>query len=377
MTDIYSVPKLIDTVSKVTLDVIKINKDTEKDGLCPSPDTENGFAVLYTRSQTDTEKDGCNLSNTSSITTIAEEFNEKKINKNIICCNCGKTGHVYKKCFNPITSFGIICFKTNNFKSVSSLTSLEDWKNKIIYDDVKKFNLLDFKFLLIKRKDSIAFAEFVRVKYNITDTDYIKTILGNMTQNELLFLQNTTNPDDIWNKLWTSKKKSRTRMNEYSRVKKKLILLINGTKNKDGTIFNLKSLIANIISTRTESEWGFPKGRRVPKESDITCAIREFCEETDIDKKNINVLKNIGPVEEIFTGSNNIVYRHVYYIAELKNDIPVIINPNNIHQLAEIGDIQWFTQEEAIKKIEHKNKERVNVFTKVSNYLKYLPIPSE
>ena len=152
-------------------------------------------------------------------------------------------------------------------------------------------------------------------------------------------------------------KKSRTRMNEYSRVKKKLILLINGTKNKDGAIFNLKSLISNtnILTNRTESEWGFPKGRRVPKESDIICAVREFCEETDLTKKDINVL-NIGPFEEIFTGSNNIVYRHVYYIAELINNIPVIINQNNIHQLAEIGDIQWFSQEEAINKTAQEEK---------------------
>ena len=310
----------------------------------------------------------------TEITEITEKFNSQKLNKNIICSNCGNLGHVYKKCFNPITSFGVICFKTNNFKSVSSLTSKSTFDD--FNSDIK--NNLDFKFLLIRRKDSLSFSEFVRVKYNITDIEYIKKLLEKMTIDELNFLQNATNPDDIWNKLWTSKKKSRTRINEYTRVKRKLILLINGTKNKDGNIVNLKSLISNtnILTNRTESEWGFPKGRRVPKESDIICAVREFCEETDLTKKDINVL-NIGPFEEIFTGSNNIVYRHVYYIAELINNIPVIINQNNIHQLAEIGDIQWFSQEEAINKIEHKNKERINIFIKVSNYLKSLSIPFE
>ena len=371
MTDIYSIPKLNDTISKVTPDVTLVVTEIDEKKVNPAVTEIDEKKVNPVVTEIDEI--------TSEITKIAEGFNEQKLNKNIICCNCGKNGHVYKKCFNPITSFGIICFKTNNFKSVSSLATKDDWQNKTIFNDFNNNvkNNLDFNFLLIRRKDSISFAEFVRVKYNITDVAYIKKLLENMTQNELLFLQNTTNPDDIWNKLWTSKKKSRTRMNEYSRVKKKLILLINGTKNKDGAIFNLKSLIANILTTRTESEWGFPKGRRVPKESDLICAIREFCEETDIDKKDINVLKNIGQVEEIFTGSNNIVYQHVYYIAELKNDIPVVVNPNNIHQSAEIGDIQWFNQEEAIKKIEHKNKERINIFIKVSNYLKSLPIPPE
>ena len=261
--------------------------------------------------------------------------------KDILCCNCGITGHVYRKCSNPITSFGIICFKKD--------------KNNIT-------------FLLVKRKDSLAFAEFVRVKYDITDTEYLKKLLVNMTKDELLFLKNTKNADDIWNKLWTLKRTSRTRMNEYVRVKKKLILLIHGLKNKEGSIFTLKSLISTIVTTRDNPEWGFPKGRRYPRETDIVCAIREFCEETNIDKKDITIL-NLNPVEEIFTGSNNIIYKHIYYIAELKNNIKVEINPNNIHQVAEIGDIQWFSKEEAIQKIENKNKERINIITDISDYL--------
>ena len=31
----------------------------------------------------------------------------------IFCNNCGKYGHTYKKWFDPITSYGIICFKIN------------------------------------------------------------------------------------------------------------------------------------------------------------------------------------------------------------------------------------------------------------------------
>ena len=30
---------------------------------------------------------------------------------NIYCGNCGKYGHIYKKCNQPIMSLGIICFK--------------------------------------------------------------------------------------------------------------------------------------------------------------------------------------------------------------------------------------------------------------------------
>ena len=127
-----------------------------------------------------------------------------------------------------------------------------------------------------------------------------------------------------------------------------------------------------IVSTRTEPEWGFPKGRRIPRETDIQCSVREFCEETDIDKNDIHLLTNIEPIEEIFTGSDNILYKHIYYIAEVKKDINVVINPENIHQKAEIGDIKWFTKNEVIQKLEKINTERINIFTSVANYIETL-----
>lgn len=307
---------------------------------------------------------------------VKKALNENKEieNRNVLCCNCGKSGHVYKKCFNPITSIGIICFKNDDLKSVENILSKKKWKQFVSeYPfNCSKNKKNSFKFLLIRRKDSLSFSEFVRVKYNINDINYIKKMLGNMSKNEQEFLRQAKTSDEIWNRLWTSKKKSRTRINEYNRVKKKLTSLINGTHDKYGKFFNIRSLLEDISTYRTSPEWGFPKGRRFPKESNVQCAIREFCEETDIKRFDINILKNIGPVEETFTGSNNVSYKHIYYIAELKNDIDVVVNPNNIHQKAEIGDIQWFDKDKTIDKLERKNKERVNIFSLLANYLNNL-----
>ena len=33
--------------------------------------------------------------------------------KTLYCANCGLKNHVYKKCKEPITSYGIICFRAN------------------------------------------------------------------------------------------------------------------------------------------------------------------------------------------------------------------------------------------------------------------------
>jgi len=308
-------------------------------------------------------------------TSIGNEDYKKTFNfsRNIVCCNCGKSGHVYKKCFNPITSLGIICLKKNDLQSLECLTLKKNWKEDIKNNNTENINEnKNIKYLLIRRKDSLAFAEFVRVKYLFNDVEYIKNLLENMTIDEHKILKTVTTPDEIWNRLWTSKKKSRTRINEYYRVKKKLTFLLNGSLDKNGNTFNIKSLLETIVTTRIEPEWGFPKGRRVPRETDIQCSIREFCEETDINKTDIHLLKNIGPVEEIFTGSNNILYKHMYYIAEVKKDINVSINPENIHQKAEIGDIKWFSKNEVIQKLEKRNIKRINIFTSVANYIETL-----
>ena len=172
--------------------------------------------------------------------------------KNIICCNCGENGHSYKKCSNPVTSFGVICFKTDDLKSIKPLIIKDEWKKTFSINPSINPSL---KFLLIKRKDTLAFAEFVRVKYNIYDIEYVKKLLENMTQDELNFLQNASSPDEIWNKLWTLKKNSKPRIIEFNKIKKKLILLLNGIQDKNGENITLKNLTNNISSKRNDLEW--------------------------------------------------------------------------------------------------------------------------
>jgi hypothetical protein len=67
---------------------------------------------------------------------------------NIYCYNCGNIGHLYKSCHYPIISLGVICIKyyNNKFNSL---------------DEFKKIN----KLLLIRRKDSIGYTDFIRGKY--------------------------------------------------------------------------------------------------------------------------------------------------------------------------------------------------------------------
>ena len=122
----------------------------------------------------------------------------------------------------------------------------------------------------------------------------------------------------------------------------------------------MKSLIKNIHEHRETPEWGFPKGRKIYNESDKECAIREFCEETCIEK-NILKMSYYKSLEETFTSSNNVVYKHIYYIASLNDNY---IN-NKLFQKSEIGNIKWCTLQESIKKIEPVNIKRLHILSDV------------
>ena len=99
---------------------------------------------------------------------------EKQCYKIQSCRNCGLNGHLYKNCPHPIISFGIICYKIEN---------------------------KELKYLMIQRKDSMAFMEFIRGKYEINNIEYIKQLLNNMALSERNKILNNKF-DDIWNYLW-------------------------------------------------------------------------------------------------------------------------------------------------------------------------------
>jgi 8-oxo-dGTP pyrophosphatase MutT (NUDIX family) len=292
--------------------------------------------------------------------------------KNILCCNCGKAGHIYKKCFQPITSIGIICaysprgFNKNNYKKNKVSTNI------IFDEDILETS--DLKYIFIRRKDSLSFSEIARAKYKIEDENYIKKMLSMITKEEAKFLNNVKSADDIWYKLWwTPKKQTKTRTNEYFNAKKKLQNLIDGFQINNKKI-SFSSLLKEVNIKWNEPEWGFPKGRRALKESDINCALREFYEETDINRSLLNILP-VKPVEEIFTGSNGIKYKHIYYLAYCNNIYDLSLNPKNKHQTAEVSGISWLTPKEIYNKIRENYVERKKLVLYTTKYFKMLMNP--
>ena len=112
-------------------------------------------------------------------------------------------------------------------------------------------------------------------------------------------------------------------------------------------------------------EWGFPKGRRNYQETDITCAYREFIEETGYSKPEIEMITNMQPFEEIFVGSNFKSYKHKYYLAALKSDNYESDN----FQKTEVSDMKCFSLEECIQHIRPYNLEKIDIIKQIDKLL--------
>ena len=294
----------------------------------------------------------------------------EKMVEDLVCCNCGKKGHLYRKCFYPTTSVGIICCHTpQNDLVFPSNRKTSRMRTRLPSNIANKLpdNLL---FKMIRRKDSLAFAEFARGKFKVNDEAYIHKLLSDVTIDEFQVVAQAKEFDDIWYRLWTGKKTSKTRMNEYVRAKKKFDLLKAGIRVALGNFFSLSSILEKIEPKWESPEWGFPKGRRVPNESDLACAMREFTEETNINPDQITILP-FSPVEETFVGSNGIFYKHVYFLAWCKSWVEPCLDPENRSQKAEVSAIRWFTPKEVLQHIRDDQPQRKELFLKVAYTLNF------
>jgi len=223
------------------------------------------------------------------------------------CNNCGRRGHVFKSCTEPIISYGII----------------------LIDKPILPVNE-PAKLLMIRRKDSMAYTEFLRGKYEQDNIPYIKTLLSNMTITEYDLLRVSTF-DELWTHHWGV---GRDHHSKEFEISKERFNTLNITELLDG------------LHGYEESEWGFPKGRRAPRENDIECAIREFNEETNIPRESFAICNNLL-LSETFTGTNGVPYRHDYFIALLRN--PALINLEQAMttmQKKEVSAIAWKSVDE-------------------------------
>jgi 8-oxo-dGTP pyrophosphatase MutT (NUDIX family) len=258
------------------------------------------------------------------------------MNKNNVCNNCGKQGHLFHQCKIPITSYGIVVFR-------SSQKGLQ--------------------FLMIRRKDSFGYIDFIRGKYLINNKEQLQKIFNEMSIIEKDRIKNHTF-EELLMMMWGDTNNLYQYKSEETNSQKKFELLKNGIIINNEKI-SLDYFIENSNTTWSETEWEFPKGRRNYQEKDFDCAIREFEEETGYSRKDIKVIENLMPLEEIFIGSNHKSYKHKYYLAYM--DKPVEELPN--YQKSEVSKLEWKTLNECLESIRPYNLDKKSIIININKIL--------
>jgi 8-oxo-dGTP pyrophosphatase MutT (NUDIX family) len=255
------------------------------------------------------------------------------------CNNCGNIGHLYRECRHPILSYGVI-----------------------LYDDSIKD---DVKIIMIERKDSISYIEFLRGKYkSYTNIEYIKLLMSRFSiEEKQRLLENDF--DTLWKQLWIHTETINPRVKREYTISKRNFQQIQSGFTYQGKLYSLESLIKEIPDKYHTNEWELPKGRRNKNETNRECAVREFQEETNIYPDKYNLITNIVPLVEGYTGINDVRYKHVYYIGRIHESCQLQINMENKDQYTEVKNISWLNKKQCnhhIRDYDDHKKKVVNEF---------------
>ena len=334
-----------------------------------------------------------------------EIINYEKIivhKKNYYCSNCNRKGHTFKNCNEPIISNGIIAIYIKNFdsklisylenyivknlkifnnsynkktsspnykkilSSIDSDSSLNKWfeecdKKKLDLTNIENKDIINdnIQFLMVQRKHSLGYMEFMRGRYNIENVDILIHLIEQMTPNEILNINNKEF-DYLWNNLWDLNNiKNKNHHKEFIQSKQKFYKIKLNYPN----IFKDTEQLYNF------NEWGFPKGRRESYESDLVCAIREFEEETNLKEINYTILEKCKSIRENLTGTNGINYTHNYFLSVINDN-----SDNKDETNREIGQTKVLNITECLEKIRpyHKNKIKIikHIYLVINNFLK-------
>jgi len=239
-------------------------------------------------------------------------------------------------------SYGILCIKTSkeyyntinrmllSTANIYPLGSICHNTKLDLFQQMKKH----IQFLIISKKYSYSFFTILMGKYDSDNIEYVKMLLDNLTKTELILLKTK----------------------DFKEIAKKHIKNISEEQlNKSLENYNkIKQTLQNQDSSFETPEWEIPKGKLLNNEEMIDGAIREFTEETSLERKDFTVYRNIEPIVEIFKGTDDKSYMYVYYIALLNNNV-------NIHKTStqEASIIKFMNLDECLDNIRINKRKKI------------------
>jgi 8-oxo-dGTP pyrophosphatase MutT (NUDIX family) len=197
------------------------------------------------------------------------------------------------------------------------------------------------KFLMTLRRDTFCYECIIRGIYQDSELeDYVSHITKEERERILNF-----SFDMLWKDLWVSPRRRLYRI-EYKKAHDKFK--------------QYKEKIMTLVENMTEYDnvlWEFPKGKMFSEENPVQCALREFEEETNISKQNIQFIKQAGLFKDAFTGNDQREYHSVYYLGFIPNGTDIAFTYHtcphkmrNKYVSDEVMSIEWLSYEEALER---------------------------
>lgn len=198
--------------------------------------------------------------------------------------------------------------------------------------------------LLAHKRYTYAFADFIHGRYvrSRNGPEYtlssIASLFNQMTCEELLDIY-SLRFDQMWYRIWLTLENKDLYNRKYAKFQSTFI--------RDDGGATLKKFIMQARSIGTLL-WEVPKGRRQNnKESDLVCAIREFNEETGIEKNKYKFFPGIKrKISYISSGTR---YICSYYAALATSYCSTVSGSatskptlSKVNTMGEISEIRWF-----------------------------------
>ncbi len=191
-----------------------------------------------------------------------------------------------------------------------------------------------FEILMVKKRHTYCFIEFVRGIYDPFKDRDLEFLFSSMTITEKAIVQ-SRRFDLLWD-LCHNRKPSKYDQTLYARSSRKFQTLCE----RDGGNI-LTQLLCN---TRNETLlWEIPKGRSGKNETAIMSAVREFGEETGLNKNAYRILFEEKTFEYSFVDCG-IRYKYIYFVAMMLNPTTVpVFDCSNPYMLQEISELRFMT----------------------------------
>lgn len=255
-----------------------------------------------------------------------------------------------------IQSFGVILLRRNvcgedGFIKPNIFWDCSECKKCSVVSKIHP-TTTDYSVLVMQKRNSHAFYDIVTGRIFVSTN--LQQVVDELTCTEKMRIKRW-DFDKLWCSLWTY-----TSVKRHGSPEDKLLA-------RDRFLKMRETYLQHIELSKTHyplSEFGFPKGRKNGHESNLQCAIREFCEETGYDGNKILIPDQTFRITEEFVGSDGLKYMHSYYVGEIMSPeaIPKIRRDNS-----EVRNLGWLPIEQLQNVFRPYEKTKFEVIAELVN----------